>query len=66
MSKILLRSKLFILFLILYFTEFSDFKYGTTALFFFNSFFNLCNNLIDKFGLAASWINTFFIFLFFK
>ena len=52
--KLYSRFKLFILFLILYFTEFSEFKYGTTALFFFNSFFNFLINLIDKFGLAAS------------
>ena len=53
-SKTFSRFKLFILNLVLYFTEFSDFIYGTTALLFFSSFFNFFNNLTDKFGLAAS------------
>ena len=35
-----------------------------TALFFFKFIFNFFKSLMEKLGLAASWIKTFLIFLF--
>ena len=44
--------------------DFSVLIYGITALFFFKQFISLFNNLIEKFGRAASCIKTFLKFLF--
>ena len=47
-------------FFILYLTESLEVRTGTTALFLFRLFVIFLSKLIEKFGLAASWMNTFF------
>ena len=46
--------------MILYLIESFDLMTGTTALFVLKFFVMFLSNLIEKFGLAASCINTFF------
>ena len=58
--------RLNIWFLILYLIESLGVTTGMTALFFFKLLFIFFNNWTEKFGLAASWINTFFGLNFFK
>ena len=48
-----------IFFLKIYLIESVEQIYGTTALFFFNLLSIFLTSLIEKLGLAASWINTF-------
>ena len=62
-SKTFSLFKLIILFPYLNLVELSVLMYGTTALLFLRFFFKFFNKLIEKLGLAASWINTFLNFL---